>query len=161
MPAKHRAWKTTERPAKDLGTPELQFKRSLAAHNPVMSTRPIDILLARKDISPDAHAAAVEFAGLRKTVFGKATIQAVDLSSSAKHADGHDDPLAELKYRAACDAMKAHSFAAFNAVENLVVHEIAPVWMRHNITSSRERSDLAAGLKALVGWLHGRGKLAA
>ena len=154
------------RPAVDRGTPELQYKRLMASpDDPALSTSPIDVLKARKIISDEAHSAAVYFAALRKIVFGKAHPGAIDLTavSAFSGADEPDRADAEIKYRDACNAVKAISRASLDALENLVVHERWPCWMvaRTKAQQPRDYHKFTLGLAALLGWYKGSMRRAA
>lgn len=124
-----------------------------------LSTNPLDVLKSRKIISDEAHGAASYFAALRKIVFGKAHPGAIDLTaiSSVGMPNELDRADAEIKYRDACNAMKAMSRASLDAVENLVVHERWPSWLINwtRGTQSREYHHLSAGIAALLGWYKG------
>ena len=148
------------RPAIDTGTPELIHKRMMASPmDATLSTNPLDVLKSRKIISDEAHGAASYFAALRKIVFGKAHPGAIDLTaiSSVGMPNELDRADAEIKYRDACNAMKAMSRASLGAVENLVVHERWPSWLINwtRGTQSREYHHLSAGIAALLGWYKG------
>ena len=150
----------SNRPSVDFGTPELIAKRmAAAACDPTLSTTPLDILKARKIISDEAHSAATYWAALRKIVFGKAHPGAIDLTaiSSASMPDEVDRAEAETKYRDACLAMKAQSRGCFDAVENLVVHEHPPAWLKTNNYGRHIAGykRLSQGLAALLGWYKG------
>ena len=139
---------------KDSGTPELIMKRLQSSSDPTMSTCPIDVLLSRGSISQEAHSAAVYFAGLRKRVFGKATPGAIDLlaTSGGRPDELEDNDEAESKYRDACLAIKHYSRTCFDALENLVIHERWPRWMREPNAVTRDRDLALLGLAALLSW---------
>lgn len=147
------------RPAIDTGTPELIHKRMMASPmDATLSTNPLDVLKSRKIISDEAHGAASYFAALRKIVFGKAHPGAIDLtavSSGSPHEFDRAD--AEIKYRDACNAMKAISRASLDAVENLVVHERWPSWLLKwaRGTQPRDYHHFSVGVAALLGWYKG------
>lgn len=154
-----------DRPKYDFGTPELIKKRmTIAPDDPTRSTNPIDACAARGIISDEAHSAAIYFRALRKIVFGKAIPPAIDLNavSSNGNPDEPDRGDAETKYREACAAMKCQSRPAFDAVENLVVHERWPEWL---FAGQGKRvyamSHFTLGVAALLGWYKGMRRKAA
>lgn len=155
----------TNRPSTDFGTPELIAKRIAASPaDTTLSTTPLDVLKARKLISDEAHGAATYFCALRKMVFGKAHPGAIDLtavSSGSPHEFDRAD--AEIKYRDACNAMKAISRASLDAVENLVVHERWPSWLLKwaRGTQPRDYHHFSVGVAALLGWYRGAFRKAA
>jgi hypothetical protein len=64
---------------------------------------------------------------------------------------------AERKYRDACNYVRGQSRLAFDALENLVVHEQWPAWM----FAGRGKRDTAqrhfeVGAAALLAWYRGR-----
>lgn len=154
------------RPKHDYGTPELVLKRiTMAPNDPTLATTPLDALKARKQISDEAHSAAVYFNALRKMVFGKAHPSAVDLtaiSAMGSAPDELDRADAEQKYRDACAAMKCQSRQALDAVENLVVHERWPTWLYEGRgTRDSGQRHFSVGIAALLGWYRGRERKAA
>lgn len=153
-----------DRPKTDLGTPELIAKRMAASPaDTTLSTTPLDVLKARQIISDEAHGAATYFAALRKMVFGKAHPGAIDLTAiSGASPDEFDRADAEIKYRDACNAIKAMSRASLDAVENLVIHERWPSWL-HNEAGKvgRDYQRFSLGIAALLGWYKGSMRRAA
>ena len=148
--------KNAPRPKYDLGTEELLRKRmTIGAGDPMLSTCPLDVLLARRLISEEAHGAANYFAALRKMVFGKAIPPAFDLLAVSGPPVELDSAKAEGKYRDACAVLSAQGRGPLNAVENLVVHEHWPVWLFTRGPRSAERRRLETGLAALVTWYRG------
>lgn len=156
-----------DRPKIDLGTPELQAKRLAASpHDATLSTTPLDVIKARGIISDEAHTAATYFAALRKIVFGKAHPGAIDLTAISGIADLPDEKRSaetERLYRDACSAMKHYSRAAFDAVENLVIHERWPAWLtaRTKAQQPRDHARFTLGIAALLGWYKGHHRKAA
>ena len=64
--------------AHDYGTPESIAKRAaLSQGDPTLSTCPLDVMLSRKIISPEAHAAAVYFRSCYLIEYGSPHPQAV------------------------------------------------------------------------------------
>lgn len=163
--------KSPPKPKEDLGTNELRSKRmQIVGTKPndvrdmTLSTCPIDVLLARRMISEEAHQAAHFFAALRKIVFGKAHPGAVDiLAITGGRPEESDSARAEFLYREACTAMKLASRQAFDAVENLVVHERYPEWMGSGKRGPRisSRRHFGLGMAALLAWQKGRERRAA
>lgn len=155
----------SDRPRHDFGTPELIAKRMAASPNDTtLSTNPLDVLKARGVISDEAHGAASYFAALRKMVFGKAHPGAIDLTAiSGANPDEFDRADAETKYREACAAMKAMSRGCFDEVENLVIHEHWPSWMKANNYGRHVQGykRLSLGLAALLHWYKGSMRRAA
>lgn len=155
----------SDRPKFDTGTPELIMKRAtMAPADPTLSTSPIDVLLARKLISDEAHSAAVYFNALRKLVFGKAHPSAIDLTAVSRGGMPEELDLAdaERKYRDACAAMRGFSRHALDAIENLVVHERPATWMfAGKGRRDRAQAQFMAGLGALLCWYRGRQRKAA
>ena len=152
------------RPRQDLGTPELIAKRLAASPgDPTLATNPLDVLKARRIISDEAYGAASYFAALRKMVFGKAHPGAMDLTAvSGASPEEFDSAEAEIKYRDACNAMKAMSRASLDAVENLVIHERWPGWLTRSGAMSGSGYDrFCLGISALLGWYKGSMRRAA
>lgn len=152
-----------DRPAVDLGTPELIHKRLMASpKDAAMSTTPLDVLKSRLVISEEAHTAASYFAALRKIVFGKAHPGAIDLTAVSGRPNELDIGEAEDKYRQACAAMKAQSRRSLDAVENLVVHERWPGWLSpRGGQNGSDYKNFGLGIAALLGWYRGRERKAA
>lgn len=155
----------SSRPAIDLGTPELIRKRMhISPADATQSTSPLDALKSKKIVSEEAHTAAVYFNGLRKLVFGKAHPAAIDLTaiSSGGMPEELDAATAERKYREACNFVKGQGRQAFDALENLVVHERWPDWMFAGRGKRHAGQDhFMRGLGALHGWYRGRSRKAA
>jgi hypothetical protein len=154
----------SDRPKTDVGTPELIAKRMAASPtDATLSTTPLDVLKARQVISDEAHSAATYFAALRKIVFGKAHPGAIDLTAVSGMPQEFDRADAESKYREACVWMKQQSRASLDAVENLVVHEIWPSWMKTNNYGRHVQGykRLSLGLGALLSWYKGHQRKAA
>jgi hypothetical protein len=146
-----------DRPRHDYGTPELVMKRMhIAPNNPIQATNPLDACLAKGIISDEAYNAACYFAAIRRNVFGKAIPPAIDLTaiSIASVPTENSDASHEANYRDACAAMKGYSRKAFDAVENLVVHERWPSWLAYrNGPRVSEQAAFCLGMAALLGWL--------
>ncbi|MBX7200324.1 MAG: hypothetical protein K1X51_13235 [Rhodospirillaceae bacterium] len=150
------------RPAIDTGTPELTARRlAIAPGNATLATAPLDALKARgaEAISDEAYAAACYFAALRKLVFGKAHPRALDLTAVSRGGlpEELDVAGAERKYRDACNYVRGQSRQAFEALENLVVHERWPDWMFAG-RGKREpgQRHFEVGAAALLAWYRGR-----
>jgi len=169
--SKRRGRPPLNRPAIDLGTPELVHKRALMAGPPrvttgsdgknkkvepdmTMTTRPIDVLKENGTISEEAHQAAERFAALRKKIFGKASPGAIDIGAVSRGRPDEDDDTAEAeaKYREACLAIKHYSRSVFDAVENLVIHDRWPRWMFELNADRADREKATLGLAALLAW---------
>lgn len=137
----------------------------MAPKDPTLATTPLDTLKARGMISDEAHSAATYFNALRKIVFGKAHPPAIDLTAVSRGGlpDELDTADAERKYREACSAIKAQSRQAFDAIENLVVHERTPEWMtsRGGGQTKWAEKQCRLGFAALLGWYRGRERKAA
>lgn len=142
------------RPKHDYGTPELISKRmTLSPADATQSTNPLDVLLSRGIITPEAHKAAACFAAQRKIVFGKATTQAVDLLNvSGGQPNEVNLPDAEGRYRRACQTVLRHGEKTFKAMESLVVHEQWPHWIQIPRSVHWERRLVLLGIAALHGW---------
>lgn len=150
----------SNRPAIDLGTPELIRKRMhIAPADATLSTTPLDALKSRGQISDEAYTAACYFHALRKMVFGKAHPAAIDLTavSSGGMPEELDTATAERRYREACNAVKQQGRQVLDALENLVVHERWPEWMFSGRgKTSPDKNKLMLSLAALLGWYRGR-----
>ncbi len=152
----------SNRPLIDTGTPELMARRlAISPRDASLATAPLDALKARgaEAISDEAYSAACYFAALRKLVFGKAHPQALDLTAAGRGGmpEEMDTAGAERKYRDACNYVRGQSRLAFEALENLVVHEQWPQWM----FAGRGKRDPAqrnfeVGAAALLAWYRGR-----
>lgn len=143
------------RSSRDLGTPELIAKRIGASpSDPTMSTCPIDILLSRGIISPEAHDAAVYWGSLRKMVFGKALPPAVDLLqiTNASSPQEFDRGEAEMRYREAAKMVQSYSRQSFTALENIVVYERTPDWLDSLGRHPAQREHFMTALGALLAW---------
>jgi hypothetical protein len=121
------------------------------------STTPLDVLLARETISPEAHAAAAYFIGLRRKIFGKAHPGAIDLTAVSRGGmpEETDTTKAEIRYRDACAAVKRFGGRTFNATEDLLVHERWPEWIKLPNSAHWERRLVLLGISALLGWYRG------
>ena len=152
----------SNRPRVDSGTPELIAKRmAVTPMDATQSTSPLDALRAKGVLSDEAHNAACYFGALRKLVFGKAHVRAMDLTAVSRGGvpEALDVAAAERKYREACAAVQGHGRAALDALENIVVHEQWPAWM----FAGRGKREIAqrhfeVGAAALLGWYRGRRK---
>lgn len=151
------------RPRHDYGTPELVHKRMMISPvDATLSTTPLDALKSRGVISDEAHAAASYFRALRQNIFGKAHVQAVNLGAISGAPDESVSPSDEIEYRDACSAMKCHGRQVFDAVENCVVHERWPDFLKdRGGPMVSKQKHLMLGLAALLGWFRNRNRKAA
>ena len=161
MRKRQRTWsagrKRSSNPKVDLGTSEAITKRlALVPNAPALSTCPIDVLLAREDISREAHSAAMHWAELRRLIFGLAHPRAVNLNRIGGVVESMETGEINAQYMAGADAMRAASPQSLIAVESLVVHEKVPEWMRTGETNTLDRRMFSRGLAALVGWYRNR-----
>lgn len=167
----------TDRPAIDLGSPELLMKRASLAGPPIkeivdgkevtflpdpaMTTCPIDILLTKRLISPEAYSAAVHFRACWLMIFGSPHAKAIDLTHVTGPERLGDIERATEAYRGACETLRKFSVQHLDAVENLVIHERTPPWMR--VTGgphSHHRKRFMEGLACLLGWHQGKARAA-
>lgn len=152
----------SNRPEIDTGTPELAARRrAVAPNDATLATAPLDVLKARgpEAISDEAYSAACYFAALRKLVFGKAHPRALDLTAVSRGGvpEELDVAGAERKYRDACNYVRGQSRLAFEALENLVVHERWPAWMFAGRGKREpEQRHFEVGAAALLAWYRGR-----
>lgn len=154
-----------DRPRHDYGTPELISKRiTLSPMDATQGTSPLDVAHAKGLISDEAYTAAVYFAGQRKLVFGKAIPPASDLTAVSRGGlpDELDVGTAQRNYMDACTAMKCQGRQAFDAIENVVVHERWPDWLSTNRGQhTTNQKHFGLGCAALLGWYRGRSRKAA
>ena len=151
----------SDRPRHDYGTPELIAKRvGMSPTDATMSTCPLDVMLSRGTISPEAHTAAAYFVALRKLVFGKAHPAAIDLTAISQGGMPEELDLddAERKYRDACAWIKRFGGRTFIATEDILIHQRWPEWIAIPRSSHWERRLVLLGMSALLGWYRGEKK---
>lgn len=154
------------RPRVDYGTPESIRKRMhISPSDATLSSCPLDAVKSRRIISDEAYASAVYFASIRKRVFGKAIPPAMDLTAVSGRPTELDEKQFKhhfTEYRDACNAMKAQGRSAFDAIENLVIHERWPRWLNkaQGMTDSTQK-HFQLGAAALLGWYKNKDRKAA
>lgn len=149
--------KPKHRPIRDEGSPELILKRlTISPSDATMSTCPLDVMLTRGIIVPEAHAAVAYFLGLRKLMFGKAQPGAIDLLAvSGRSADLLDDKemaKVERKYRDACSSIQRFGGRTLSVFEDVMVHGRWPEWIAIPKSTHWERRLVLLGVSALLGW---------
>lgn len=146
-----------DRPKHDYGTPELVLKRiTMAPKDATMSTCPLDVMLSKGLISPEAHGACSHFLAIRKMIFGRASPGAVDLLAVSggrpDELNEEDAAKIERKYRHACAAVKRFGEKTMAATEDVLVHQRWPEWIQFRNSSHWERRLVLLGVAALLGW---------
>lgn len=142
--------------AKDLGTPELIFKRSLmGGKDPAKCTCPLDALKERGTISNDAYDAADHWARIRGILFGSPFPGAVDLLAigGGRMGDNMDRSEMEARYFEACADLIRISRQTFTVVENVAFFQRWPQWMFETGTRrNKDKERLFCGFGVLIGW---------
>lgn len=148
---------------RDYGTPEIIAKRAaISQGDPTLSTCPLDALLSRQIISPEAHAAAVHFRSCRQVTFGSPHPKAVDLNLISGSVGDYDEQRAEDQYRDACSYLKSRARRLLDILENLVVHERWPTWLSKNYGGDQwDRARTGEAFATLLAWYAGRQRKAA
>jgi hypothetical protein len=166
----------------DLGTQELQLKRATLAQgaDPAASAHPLDLLLARGLILPQAHRAGWRYAGLYRRVIGRTDVSYGRLYAGlgGEHGGGEhgrgdtrrvattegDDNglrLAQLNFRQAQAVLRAEGPVVAGITERLVVYGAWPDWLLAPLTRAHRELDLLRrGLGRLVSVAHANNKLA-
>ena len=149
--------------AHDYGTPESIAKRAaLSQGDPTLSTCPLDVMLSRKIISPEAHAAAVHFRSCRQIVFGSPHPQAVDLNQVSGKSGDYDDERAEADYRSAVSFVQSRASRLWKILENIVVHERLPGWLARDYGGDKwDQQRTCEAFATLLGWYSNRQRKAA
>jgi hypothetical protein len=117
------------KPVRDLGTAELTIRRQLAvgAGDPVLSTTPLGIMLARELIDLDWYAAGEAYRRLYGSASGRARDCGLDPIGSA----GTDEALERIteQYRALTDRLIRRGLPVLREVVNTCVFQERPVWL--------------------------------
>lgn len=159
----------------DLGTQELQLKRAMLAQggDPAASTHPLDLLLARGLIEPQAHRAGWRYAGLYRRVIGRTDVSYDRLYAGlcgengrgsdrqVVRTDGDDDGLrlAQLNFRQAQAMLRAEGPVVAGITERVVVYGAWPDWLLAPVTRAHPDLDLLRrGLGRLVTAVHANDK---
>lgn len=147
-------------PARDEGTKELQSMRAwLAGYgDPALTSYPLGVLLANNEITEQQHQAGCAYAFLHAVVFGRPSIAAVSFERTQKGwtGDWDDDWLAaqEAKLRNLGRRLKGHPARLRMVVDNVLVYERTPRWMRPvrpRVSDCREAALFVLGLDLLSG----------
>ena len=147
----------------DYGSPELIAKRAaLSQGDPTLSTCPLDILLSRKHISPEAHTAAVHLRSCFTIIHGSPHAKAIDLNQVSGTAAEYDDERAETEYNEACNALKGVSRRLLDIIHNIVIYERTPLWLINPLAGNGwDRKNTGHAFATLLGWYTGRNRRAA
>lgn len=141
-----------EKLERDYGTPELRLKRlSISADDPTLSTRPMDVLLARRLISEDEHAAGARFLAYRIAIYGKPHVKSREFDRIRGPRVDNDDSGIHQSYANACDLLAKEGRKVFDAIQQLVIYEIWPLWLL-NKEVHEDRSLVKRGFEVLAEW---------
>jgi len=152
--------KNKPRPSIDLGTPELIMKRTqISPEDATLASCPLDAIKAlRYDkvhpvISLDAYNAACAFRATRQNVFGSPHPKAMDLLHATGGEPTGGDATDEAEFRRACDMLKSHGRGVFDAVDNVIIHERYPGWLKGKQSAHcPDRKKFMLGLSVLIKW---------
>lgn len=141
----------------DAGDETETEKGAAGLRAPELTTCPLDVLRTRGEISLEQHNAAINFAGVRKHVFGKASPGAIDLLAVIGAAgDIVEDPKEakkrEAAYRRACEMLLSRGTLVFKITEGIIIHHEWPKWISIPNSKHHERLHLMTGLDTLVSW---------
>lgn len=152
--------------APDSGTQELQLKRATLAQgaDPAATAHPLDLLLARGLIMPQAHRAGWRYAGLYRRVIGRTDVSYGRLYAGLRGEDGRvpltegdddDQRRAQQSFRQAQAALRVEGPVVVGITERLVVYGAWPDWLLAPVTRAHRDLDLLRrGLAKLVTAAH-------